>query len=217
MKNLVIYGTGRATVIKIVNAINRIAPTFRVLGYINDLPEHQNTEILGYPVLGTRDSIPRWRDDHDAWFVSTIFTGESNLKRVRDVLAAHQCRLASLIHPDVDIDYVEHGRNCVIFGGVELNANVRLGDYVFIGSNSHVAHDSVAEDCVVVNASATVLGRVHLEEGCYIGAGAVILNDLRVGRSSIVGAGAVVTRDVPPHVTVAGVPARVIKSHEVAT
>ena len=49
-----------------------------------------------------------------------------------------------------------------------------------------------------------------VREGVLIGAGAKILGNVEVGKGSRVGAGSVVLMDVPPHTTVAGVPAKVI-------
>ena len=46
--------------------------------------------------------------------------------------------------------------------------------------------------------------------GVLIGAGAKVLGNVRIGEGATIGAGSVVLDDVPPHVTVAGVPARVI-------
>lgn len=46
--------------------------------------------------------------------------------------------------------------------------------------------------------------------GVLIGAGAKILGNIRVGDCARVGAGSVVVKDVPPHVTVVGVPARIV-------
>jgi serine O-acetyltransferase len=43
-----------------------------------------------------------------------------------------------------------------------------------------------------------------------LGAGAAVLGNIRVGDCAKVGAGSVVLEDVPPHTTVAGVPARVV-------
>jgi acetyltransferase-like isoleucine patch superfamily enzyme len=43
--------------------------------------------------------------------------------------------------------------------------------------------------------------------------GAVVLDRITVGVHSVVGAGAVVTRDVPDHVQVIGVPARIVKEN----
>ena len=46
--------------------------------------------------------------------------------------------------------------------------------------------------------------------GVLIGAGAKILGNVSIGNGAKVGAGSVVLNDVPPHTTVAGVPARVV-------
>ena len=46
--------------------------------------------------------------------------------------------------------------------------------------------------------------------GVMIGAGAKILGNVRIGDGSKVAAGSVVLNEVPPHSTVAGVPARIV-------
>ena len=43
-----------------------------------------------------------------------------------------------------------------------------------------------------------------------IGAGAKILGNIHIGQGVKIGAGSVVLEDVPPHVTVVGVPARIV-------
>ena len=44
--------------------------------------------------------------------------------------------------------------------------------------------------------------------GVLIGAGAIVLGNIRIGDCARVGAGSVVVKDVPPRVTVVGVPAQ---------
>ncbi len=46
----------------------------------------------------------------------------------------------------------------------------------------------------------------------WIGANATVTPGVTIGDHAVIGAGAVVTKDVPPHVVVAGNPARVIKT-----
>ena len=47
-------------------------------------------------------------------------------------------------------------------------------------------------------------------DGVLISAGAKILGNIQIGEGAKVGAGSVVLQAVPPHTTVAGVPARII-------
>ena len=51
-----------------------------------------------------------------------------------------------------------------------------------------------------------------MQAGASIGSGALIMGGVTIGAGATVGAGAVVTYDVPPGVTVVGVPARLLRS-----
>jgi acetyltransferase-like isoleucine patch superfamily enzyme len=55
-------------------------------------------------------------------------------------------------------------------------------------------------------------GAVKIGDGTYIGAGAVIMRGVTIGRNAVIGANAVVNDDVADHDTVAGAPARSIRS-----
>jgi serine O-acetyltransferase len=81
--------------------------------------------------------------------------------------------------------------------GVVINSEVRGG------ADVHIEHQ------VTIGASrrrAPVLG-----DGVFVGAGAKIIGDVHVGDNVRVGANAVVVHSVPPHCTVAGVPARIVR------
>jgi len=53
-----------------------------------------------------------------------------------------------------------------------------------------------------------------VRHGVMIGANATILGNIEIGEGAKVGAGSVVMKDVPPHVTVAGVPAEIVGKPE---
>jgi acetyltransferase-like isoleucine patch superfamily enzyme len=53
---------------------------------------------------------------------------------------------------------------------------------------------------------------IVVEDRASIGSGAIVLGGVRVGAGALVGAGAVVARDVPAGATVAGVPARALRT-----
>jgi len=52
-----------------------------------------------------------------------------------------------------------------------------------------------------------------IRRGVLLAAGAKIIGNIEVGTCAKVGAGSVVLENVPPHTTVAGVPAKVVSTH----
>lgn len=58
--------------------------------------------------------------------------------------------------------------------------------------------------------------RTLIKRGASIGSGATLLGGITVNENAIVGAGSVVTKDVPAHATVAGNPARLLRSQKLS-
>lgn len=92
-------------------------------------------------------------------------------------------------------------------GGVTIGDRVYTSPMVQIVAVNHVFDDPTRP---FVEQGITAQGIV-VEDDVWIGSGAVITDGVRVGQGAVVAAGAVVTGDVPPHVVVAGVPARVVR------
>lgn len=73
--------------------------------------------------------------------------------------------------------------------------------------NATVHHEAEIGHFCTLAPGAQILGRVILEDRVYIDAGAIVRQRCRIGTGAIIGAGAVVVRDIPPGITVVGVPA----------
>lgn len=78
-----------------------------------------------------------------------------------------------------------------------------VGETAKIGNNVSLLHG------VTLGGTGNETGDRHpkVGDGVMLGAHAQLLGNIHIGKGSKVGAGAVVLEDVPPHVTVAGVPA----------
>jgi UDP-N-acetylglucosamine acyltransferase len=74
---------------------------------------------------------------------------------------------------------------------------------------SHVAHDCVLGDNLVIANQVMLAGHITVEDCATIGGGAGINQFSRIGRCSYVGGLARITRDVPPYMIVEGTPAEV--------
>lgn len=81
-----------------------------------------------------------------------------------------------------------------------------IGETAVVGDNVSILQD------VTLGGTGKETGDRHPKVGSYvmIGAGAKILGNIRIGDGSKIGACSVVLHDVPSHVTVVGIPARVV-------
>ena len=103
---------------------------------------------------------------------------------------------------------------------VDIHPAARIGKGILVdhGTGVVIGETAVVEDNVSMLHEVTLggtgkeLGDRHpkIRRGVLIGAGAKVLGNIEVGECAKVGAGSVVLKDVPPHTTVAGVPAKVV-------
>ena len=206
-RDLVLFGAAHATVIKLIDAVNREEPAWNLIGFLDDAVERQGQELYGYKVLGGRELLPSLAGD-GVWVFSNVWGHWSRCRAVAELLAAHGCQVPNLVHPGVDLNYVRLGRGCLVSSGCLIGMSAVLGDFVTVRGMAQIGHDVQIGDCTVIGPGVTVAGKAQVGTCCFIGAGAIILPEVSVGDHTVVGAGAVVTRNVAANTTVAGVPAR---------
>lgn len=90
--------------------------------------------------------------------------------------------------------YLGHGTAIIVNETAVIGKNCNLSHFVTIGSNS---------------GKSAIIG-----DNVYIGPNTCIIEQVNIGNDVTIGAGAVVIKDVPPTVTVAGNPARIISTKE---
>jgi serine O-acetyltransferase len=104
--------------------------------------------------------------------------------------------------------------------GVDIHPAAELGHGIMldhatglvIGQTAVVGNNVSILQSVTLGGTGKDEGDRHpkIGDGVLISAGAKILGNIRVGEGAKVGAGSVVLDEVPPHTTVAGVPAKVV-------
>jgi UDP-N-acetylglucosamine acyltransferase len=124
---------------------------------------------------------------------------------------------ASIGHQPQDLKY--HGEASeVIIGdgntireGVTINPGTegggmltKIGSHNLLMAYSHVAHDCLLGDQVVLANGATLAGHVEIEDGVILGGHTAVLQFVRIGRYAMVGGTAGITKDVPPFCLTSG-------------
>jgi len=107
---------------------------------------------------------------------------------------------------------------------VDIHPAARIGKGILLDhATSFVAGETAVIDDNVSILHEVTLGGTGKERGdrhpkvrswVLLGAGAKILGNVIIGEGARIGAGSVVLEDVPPHVTVAGVPAKIVSRNQ---
>lgn len=122
-------------------------------------------------------------------------------------------------HDRRSLSYYLQSRISEVFA-VDIHPGARIGKAIMFDHATSVVigETAVVEDEfsmlheVTLGGSGKEGGDRHpkIGRGVLIGSGAKVLGNIKVGEGAKIGAGSVVLKDVPPHTTVAGVPARVV-------
>ena len=103
---------------------------------------------------------------------------------------------------------------------VDIHPAARIGRGILVdhATGIVIGETAVVEDDVSILHAVTLGGtgkdtgdrHPKVRHGVLLGAGCKVIGNIEIGAGAKVGAGSVVLEDVPPHVTVAGVPAQVV-------
>jgi sugar O-acyltransferase (sialic acid O-acetyltransferase NeuD family) len=208
---LIIIGAGGSSreIAGAAEEVNHLSPRWNLIGFLDDDPAKQGTEVDGLPVLGPIDSAARYA----AQFIIGIahWRKPGARRQIVERIGLPRERYATLIHPSASISSrARIGAGTAVLHNVVITAGTVVGDHVLIEQNVTLSHDQTVEDFVTIGPAATIAGNVRLRQGSYIGAGCTILSGVTVNEGALAGIGAIVMNDVPAHRTVSGSPAQLL-------
>ena len=193
-----------------IEDINKVEPTWNILGFLDDNPNALDGFRCKYQIIGTiKDHEPRENVKYAMGIASPAVK-----KLIGPAMMEKGAQFASIIHPSVHV-YSEYelGVGLVAYPNAKIATGCRIGDFVTLQSTI-LGHDAELEDYVTVSSSCGITGGTKLHEGCFIGDHACIAVGMEIGAWAYVGIGSVVIREVPENTRVFGNPARVFANKE---
>ncbi len=205
MKDIIIVGAGGfgREAYYVIKSINRIRPTWRIKGFIDDTEVNPRDFRIDLPVLG---SIKEWCPSEGEHFALGISSPEGKEKVVR-TLESRGAVFVTLIDPAALVNEA-----AVIGRGSIISACSSIGDCSVIGNFVHIAGSMIGQDVVIGDFSTTTghtnVPNTKIGKKVFLGSHSVILAE--VEDEAFVGAGSVVVNRVKSRSRVFGNPAKII-------
>lgn len=216
IKDIVLIGAGgfgreTASIIEWVN--EEVAPTYNLLGFLDDDEQfHEGMMINGYPFLGKKE----WILEHKDHCVCTCTIANGSVKRkIQEEFTAQGVEFETIIAGGGYIGkYVEIGKGCVFYGGVNIAVNCKIGDGVLLSQWVNVGHDTEIGDYSYAMPATGISGNCKIGSEVRIGGHAYLVPGVKVGDKATVAAGSIVFSNVKAGTTVLGNPAKRMKAIE---
>ena len=206
MIDIILVGAGgyaREIYEYIIKDINKISPTYNVLGAIDDNLHALDGKQTDIKILGT---IKDWKIKGDEKYVMAI--ASPKLKQdISHLMDEKGADFISLLHPRFYCcSGATYGRGLIAYAGSGLGPDVKVGDFVTILSTG-IGHDAQIGDYSTISSFCGINGNVHIGKRVFIGGHACIAPGIKIGDDAFVGLGSVVVTHVKKGIRVLGNPA----------
>jgi acetyltransferase EpsM len=202
---LLICGT-RSFAAEVADLVSEI-PELELTGFVENMDRARCDEPFeGLPVHWIDEIAPLARTHQAVCALAT--THRARFTRQVEELGV---RAATVVHPTARISPTATlAAGTIASAGAIVGAHTRVRAHALLNRGVLVGHHTEVGAHSSLMPGSNVAGNCRVGDAAFVGMGAIVLDNLTVGAHSVVAAGSVVTRDVPDHVQVMGIPARVV-------
>ncbi|MHC1773542.1 MAG: sugar O-acyltransferase [Flexilinea sp.] len=208
-KDLILVGAGgyAREIVMTIDDINKIRPTWNILGFLSDTKYHLDGKRCKYSIIG---GIQDWEVKTGQFFVMAIADPKGK-ETLAKLMLNKQAEFVSIIHPWARLsESAQYGIGLIMdHPTIALGPDVVVGDFVSL-NGSGLGHDVEVGDFSTISSNCGINGGVKIGKRVFIGGNVVIAPQKKIGDDAFVGTGSVVINNVKPGIKVFGNPAKKI-------
>ena len=194
LKSIVIMGAGghAKSCVDVIESTGK----YRIVG-LTGKPSDVGCMVLGYPVIGTDETLPKLRKKPDclALGIGSIRSTELReqcYKKAREL----GFELPVIVSSSATVSvHCKIGAGTIVFHGSVVNASAEIGACNIINSGSLIEHDAKTGDFCHISTGVIINGSTILGDRCFIGSGSVLANNLVVSSNSFIKSGSIVSQN----------------------
>lgn len=212
MDNILIYGAGGfgREIACVLNAINKVKPTWNLLGFLDDgiTPGMQNEYGT---VLGDLDFLNNYKEEVA---VALAIGSATVVQKLVSGIQNEKVWFPNIIAPNVlffDDQNVTLGRGNIVTFGCRFSCHVELGDFNILNGQVSLGHDVIMGNCNVLMPETRISGEAIIGDGNFFGVRSLVLQGIRIGNHTRIGTGSVVMRKTKDGMTYFGNPAKILR------
>lgn len=179
--------------------------TLPIAGIVEQ-PGFGEEAILGHPVLGTDDDLPRLAREFSH---ALITVGQIRTSTVRQSLYRRCLELGFTMHTAISpLAHVSRhaavGAGSVVMHFALVNAGAEVGANCILNTRALVEHDAVVGGHCHISTDAVLNGGARMGTGAFLGSGAHTREGVSIGSGCVVAMGESVLADVPDNTLLRG-------------
>ena len=171
---------------------------FSIAGII-DAPDRRGETVLGYPVIGSDDDLPRLCG-RGGKFLVTVGQIKSPDTRIRlfERIVELGGRLPSIVSPRAHVSRSARiGEGTIVMHRAVVNASGSVGANCIVNTGALLEHDVVVADHSHIATTVTLNGGVRVGARTFVGSGSVTREAIEIGSDCVIGCGLRILRSVP--------------------
>jgi sugar O-acyltransferase (sialic acid O-acetyltransferase NeuD family) len=183
---------------------------FSSIGII-DREENIGKMVLGVPIIGCDDDLPRlFVNGYKYAFVTIGSIGNPELRiNIFNKLSELGFEIPNIVDSSAIISrYAKMDTGIFVGKNAVINAGSTVHRGAIINTGAIIEHDCIIEEFVHVASGAVLCGEVHIGANTHIGANCIVKQQIRVGSDTIIGVGSVVLKDIESNITAYGNPCK---------